>query len=334
MLRPREQSPRRGVIALLVLVALVGEGCRPAPPVIDSVSIVPAALDTDATASAHVVAHDPRGGTLSFAYQWMRNGQDIAGATEADLDLSVAGNGARGDTISVRVTVESQGRRSAPATGAALPVIPVVEVETRQSTEHYPIAGMDSAALFASIRRNGPRDGTTFASGLTQFEVSRTLRTVQAGSGCALDGLTIHNDIVVTLPRAEVEPRPADLQSKVERFVAAVDTHEERHVSIRRQYMQVLVPELRQIEPAASCEALQMEVARVIEGVIVLDERDQGRFHEEEEVRIQTACAPLHDRISTMAATLATLRTQPARYNALVPTYNDLVDDYNWCIRS
>ena len=43
--------------------------------------------------SAVVTSHDADGDALTTAYQWTRNGTDIAGATSSTLDLATAGNG-------------------------------------------------------------------------------------------------------------------------------------------------------------------------------------------------------------------------------------------------
>ena len=93
------------------------------PPVVDSVVIDQASPGTNATLSATVVAHDPDGNPLTYAYQWTRNGTDIAGATTATLDMSVANRGDKGDLIRLRVTandglVNSPAVTSAPVTVA------------------------------------------------------------------------------------------------------------------------------------------------------------------------------------------------------------------------
>ena len=100
-------------------VALVGNGA----PVVDGVTIAPAQPRTNDTLTASVVAHDPDGDPLTFTYQWTRNGTDLAGATGASLDLSVAGYGDRGDTIAVRVTASDGSLSSAPATSTAVIVL-------------------------------------------------------------------------------------------------------------------------------------------------------------------------------------------------------------------
>ena len=49
---------------------------------------------------------DIDGDTLTYRYQWLRNGTPIAGATNRKLDLSVAGNGDFGDSIAVDVRAD------------------------------------------------------------------------------------------------------------------------------------------------------------------------------------------------------------------------------------
>lgn len=100
-------------------VALVGNGA----PVVDSVTIAPAQPRTNDILTAAVVAHDPDGDPMTFAYQWIRNGTDLVGATAASLDLSVAGHGDRGDAIAVRVTASDGALSSAPVTSATVVVL-------------------------------------------------------------------------------------------------------------------------------------------------------------------------------------------------------------------
>ena len=73
-------------------------------PTISSVTIAPAGPTTGQTLTATVVASDPDGDSLTYAYQWTKNGVDIAGATASTLNLATAGNGDRGDQIRVRAT--------------------------------------------------------------------------------------------------------------------------------------------------------------------------------------------------------------------------------------
>ena len=100
-------------------VAVMGNGT----PVMDSVSVSPAEARTNDTLTAAVVAHDPDGDPLTFAYQWTRNGADLAGATGASLQLSLAGNGDRGDAIAVRVTASDGMVVTAPVTSAAVVIV-------------------------------------------------------------------------------------------------------------------------------------------------------------------------------------------------------------------
>jgi YVTN family beta-propeller protein len=94
-----------------------------AAPVVDGVSISPSQPRTNDTLTASVTAHDADGDALTYSYQWTRNGTDISGASGATLDLSVAGDGERGDAIAVRVTASDGSLISAPRTSAAVIVV-------------------------------------------------------------------------------------------------------------------------------------------------------------------------------------------------------------------
>ena len=93
------------------------------PPVVTSVSIDQAGPRTNVTLTTTVVASDPEGADLTYAYQWSRNGTDITNATGPSLALSVAGNGDKGDTIGVRVTVSDGSNNTGPVSAAAVTVV-------------------------------------------------------------------------------------------------------------------------------------------------------------------------------------------------------------------
>ena len=89
-------------------------------PIFGSLTLTPSPAFTGDTLRANASAYDPdfstspAGDPVTYSYEWSRNGTSIAGATASTLDLSVPGNGDRGDTISVRVTA-SDGQLSAEA---------------------------------------------------------------------------------------------------------------------------------------------------------------------------------------------------------------------------
>jgi len=89
-------------------------------PIFQSLTVTPSTVFTGDTLRANAFASDPdfsaslAGDPVTYTYEWSRNGTPIAGATASTLDLSVAGNGDRGDTISVRVTA-SDGELSTDA---------------------------------------------------------------------------------------------------------------------------------------------------------------------------------------------------------------------------
>ena len=121
-----------------VALVLVGNGA----PVVDSVTASPAEPRTNDTLTAAVVAHDPDGDPLTFTYQWTRNGTDLAGATGASLDLSVAGHGDRGDAIAVHVTASDGSLSSAPVTSAAVVIVDTAPVASVTLSPSAPTTNM------------------------------------------------------------------------------------------------------------------------------------------------------------------------------------------------
>lgn len=89
-------------------------------PVIDSVTLPPSSPRTNEVLQSTVAARDADGDLLTYSYEWLRNGALLVGATGSSLDLSVAGHGDRGDTITVRVTASDGQTTSVPATATVV----------------------------------------------------------------------------------------------------------------------------------------------------------------------------------------------------------------------
>jgi len=107
-------------------VAVLGNSA----PVVDTVTVSPLDPKTNDMLTASVTAHDADGDALTYAYQWTKNGSDIAGATSSTLDLSVAGNGDRGDSIAVRVTASDGVATSTPVTSSPVVIADSAPVAT------------------------------------------------------------------------------------------------------------------------------------------------------------------------------------------------------------
>jgi DNA-binding beta-propeller fold protein YncE len=108
-----------------------------APPVIVSAALNPQSPTTNDHLQFVVNASDGdlppmtgAPGTVTYAYEWSRNGVAIAGASGVDLDLSQPGAGDRGDTITARATVTDAEGLTATATAYVVVVnaAPVVSV--------------------------------------------------------------------------------------------------------------------------------------------------------------------------------------------------------------
>ena len=107
-------------------------------PAVGAVSLSPSAPKTTQTVTATPSGFtDADGDTLTYHYEWYRNGTQIPGATSNTLNLGAAGNGDRGDAIRAAVYVtDGRGAASDPAaakltvadtapTGGSVSVTPV-----------------------------------------------------------------------------------------------------------------------------------------------------------------------------------------------------------------
>ena len=130
-----------------------------------TVTLAPIAPKTNdvLTATAKTV---PEGASVTFSYQWVRNGTIILGETASTLQLSKAGNGDKNDEIVVIVSASDSEGTSAPATARVTIVnsVPVavssqgvVDVATDKG---FPLLGFDADGdPLKFIRVGGPRNG-------------------------------------------------------------------------------------------------------------------------------------------------------------------------------
>ena len=164
-------------------------------PVVDTATIAPTSPTTGQTLTATVTSHDAEGNPLTTSYQWRRNGTDIVGQTGSTLNLATAGNGDRGDAITVRVTVYDGSLTSTPVTSSAVTVAntaPVATVglapsspdtaATVTATATKSDADADTVSLHYVWKVNGTTRKTTDTTALTDtFDLS------VAGNGDAGD---------------------------------------------------------------------------------------------------------------------------------------------------
>ncbi|MEA2623057.1 MAG: hypothetical protein QOH61_1967, partial [Chloroflexota bacterium] len=128
-------------------------------PVMDSVSVAPSGPTTNQTLTATPAAHDAEGDSLTYAFQWTRNGADISGATSATLNLATAGNGNRGDAIRVRVTASDGTASSGPLTSDP---VTVADSAPSASVALTPPAPGTGATLTATVTA-ADADGDTLS---------------------------------------------------------------------------------------------------------------------------------------------------------------------------
>ena len=136
-------------------------------PVVTNVVIAPASPTTNETITATPTATDADGDTVTFTYQWQKkigagSFTNISGATSASLDLSVAGNGDKGDELRVLVTPNDGTVNGAQFTSSAVTVANSAPVVTVLLTPANPTTNAVLTALTTSSDADGDAVALTY----------------------------------------------------------------------------------------------------------------------------------------------------------------------------
>lgn len=141
-------------------------------PTITSVDISPTSPKTNDVLTARVVSVDPDGDPLTTHYQWKKNNANV-GTDAATLDLSQAGNGDKGDQITVLASVDDGHGGTASQLSASVAIVnspPVVAPQSTSTMENTPVAinlagtDADNDSLVYRVV-TPPAHGTTTISG-------------------------------------------------------------------------------------------------------------------------------------------------------------------------
>ncbi len=152
------------------------------PPVMDSVTINQASPHTNDTLTSTVAGHDPEGASVTYSYEWLRNGSAISGATSSSLNLSGANNGNKGDQISLRVRASDGTLQSAPMTSSSVTILntaPTATVSLNTSTPQ------DNTTLTATATRSDADNDTVTLTYV--WRVNGTTRKTTSNSSSLTD---------------------------------------------------------------------------------------------------------------------------------------------------
>ena len=144
-------------------------------PIVDGVTLTSESPRTNEVVQATVSAHDADGDSLTYNYEWLRNGAAIAGATGPSLDLSVPGYGDRGDSITVRVTASDGQVISAPTSSSVIVLDSAPSVSVALDSPS-PVTNQIVTATTRSSDADG--DGLTFTF---TWKVNDVVRSIMSG---------------------------------------------------------------------------------------------------------------------------------------------------------
>ena len=184
-------------------------------PVLDTVSITPSNPTISDTLTANVSSHDPDGDTVSYSYQWYKNGTTISGATNATL--TVSGNAVHGDTITVQVTPKDGTLSGSAVTSAAVTIqdtAPVISSVT--ITPSSPTIG---SVLTANVS-SSDADGDSVSYSYKWFDGSSAIAGATSAT-LTVSGNAVHGDTITV----QVTPKDGTLSGSAVTS-AAVTIHD------------------------------------------------------------------------------------------------------------
>lgn len=168
-----------------------------------------------------------------------------------------------------------------PPADASAPPARTGVVQRRTETVYYDIAGLSRTDLAAALREHGPRVRGRQFFGLTEWEMSAGYRPFEDGSGCAIDDLTIEVSVTTHLPRwSRAATAPSSLRRAWNRFVTALDQHEQGHRVLAEHAAETVRHRLLTLS-APTCDRLDVEARQEMSVVMQEYERRQLAYDAE-----------------------------------------------------
>ena len=165
---------------------------------------------------------------------------------------------------------------------------------TSMTNVYFDVRGVTYAELMREIGTLGPHGGRW---GMAGTRIQYKLQARQDPQGCAVADVSVSADSRVWLPRwTNRHEAPRDVQERWDGAYRSVELHERGHVQISLESARELERRIRQIPPAASCEALKAQAQRTWEEVYRRERERQVRYDRETEHGIKqwSPYGPIH----------------------------------------
>lgn len=166
--------------------------------------------------------------------------------------------------------------------GLALLASLVVAEDLVEDTRYYDVAGETAAEIWHEMKTYGPvgKDGIRY-NGNTRWSVRWRYPYARSAEGCATGPVAVRLSVVYSLPRWE-RPRgaSAELESQWNRFIEALDEHEQGHAEFGRQAAREIEQALEAIPAQPSCDALS-RIANATGAEILEQTRPQERAYDQ-----------------------------------------------------
>jgi predicted secreted Zn-dependent protease len=148
---------------------------------------------------------------------------------------------------------------------------PVVAPAVKVSYRYYPISGSSAAQLRSQMRQHGPfepLEGRRYDA-RTEWLVQWSYRYSRSNNQCRVGALATKADVTITYPRwAPTASAPRSLIVDWQRYMTALQTHENGHKDNGVAAARDILSALNQLPAYPSCEALDREASAISQSII------------------------------------------------------------------
>ncbi len=157
----------------------------------------------------------------------------------------------------------------------------------KEKTTYYTVSGKNGRAIYASIRRKGPKLGRSrHAIATTRSTVSvRNMKPVIRGRRCKLASVDVHLDLVYRYPRwvGKRSASPA-VRKAWNQFIKRAIRHENKHGAIAKSQARKIHRALKSVSGRVSreCKDFGRKARRKFDSINSRAEREHARFDRRE----------------------------------------------------
>lgn len=148
--------------------------------------------------------------------------------------------------------------------------------------ETYDVDGLDASGIRSQLNQRGPLSSGQRFDARTEWNVHWRFDFEQIAEGCRATRTRVDADVVVTLPHwRQPAQAEADLVGRWERYLAALDNHEDGHRAIGFAAADEIQATLADLPPGPTCAQAEQRANRAGYDIVARHNRRDEQYDKE-----------------------------------------------------